>query len=396
MIRNTLYLIAAILLMTISCQASGLLSQPNALSRAAVRDSGGMGFRPGPVSNFLVEIIWPRERQEAVYAHRPYEVRIIPRDRFMNPTDTTLRIRLAARFSGEFDAVTQGFFEFDMDIDGPTSFIMMSNTERSVRDQGQWILVYCVDSLQVSGQSSNFSVLSHAPMPVELRSPSEARSLVMYAPLKETNTDTFSWDVPVPADPYSEMRAPWNDSILISDQPRYTFVLTNERGLWPVRVPSDGEGLMPTKTFTQPELHQILKRIDPPYGAVPIVRWHVESSDGQYSGGSIPDSRTLQIQWSTATSVEGNGIITEPSLSQNYPNPFNPATAITFSIPDRMRAKLTVHDNLGREVAVLIDEELEPGRHTATFDGSAVPSGTYIYRLESRGIVLSRQMTLVK
>ena len=51
---------------------------------------------------------------------------------------------------------------------------------------------------------------------------------------------------------------------------------------------------------------------------------------------------------------------------------------------------------LGREVAVLVKDLMEAGVHTAKFDGSALSSGVYVYRLESGGAVLSKKMLMLK
>ena len=92
---------------------------------------------------------------------------------------------------------------------------------------------------------------------------------------------------------------------------------------------------------------------------------------------------------------------TEFSLEQNYPNPFNPSTAISFSIPERSFVTLKVYDILGREVAELINEELETGRFEKTFEANNLASGVYIYRITSmnEGRIFfneSKQMLLIK
>src|SRR4030095_2710720 len=48
-------------------------------------------------------------------------------------------------------------------------------------------------------------------------------------------------------------------------------------------------------------------------------------------------------------------------LYQNYPNPFNPAAVIKFDIPKQSYVKLAVFDILGRESAVLVNENLKAG-----------------------------------
>ncbi len=73
------------------------------------------------------------------------------------------------------------------------------------------------------------------------------------------------------------------------------------------------------------------------------------------------------------------------SLKQNYPNPFNPSTSISFGISQSGNAKLTVFDILGREVAVLVNENLTAGEYKINFNASSLPSGVYMYRLNVNG-----------
>ena len=94
--------------------------------------------------------------------------------------------------------------------------------------------------------------------------------------------------------------------------------------------------------------------------------------------------------------LASDGIITRFELAQNYPNPFNPVTQITYSVPRNDQVRLCVYDVLGREVATLVNEVQTAGTYTATFDGSNLSSGIYLYRLESGGTVLTNKMMLVK
>jgi len=84
------------------------------------------------------------------------------------------------------------------------------------------------------------------------------------------------------------------------------------------------------------------------------------------------------------------------SLESNYPNPFNPTTTIVFVIPKSERVALKIYDQLGREVAVLLESELAAGRHTVVFDAKNLASGVYIYRLQAGAYVLQKQMQLIK
>ncbi|MBE0646096.1 MAG: T9SS type A sorting domain-containing protein [Bacteroidetes bacterium] len=83
-------------------------------------------------------------------------------------------------------------------------------------------------------------------------------------------------------------------------------------------------------------------------------------------------------------------------LAQNYPNPFNPSTEITFTLPQGGQTMLRVYNLLGQEVATLVNEFRNAGTHRATFDASNLPTGMYIYRLESGSFSASRKMMLSK
>ena len=86
----------------------------------------------------------------------------------------------------------------------------------------------------------------------------------------------------------------------------------------------------------------------------------------------------------------------EYSLSHNYPNPFNPSTKINYTVPVQSRVTIRVYDLLGREVATLVDENHPAGRYTVTFDGSALTSGIYIYRMNTGSKVMSHKLMLIK
>jgi hypothetical protein len=84
------------------------------------------------------------------------------------------------------------------------------------------------------------------------------------------------------------------------------------------------------------------------------------------------------------------------SISQNYPNPFNPVTNIGFRVADFGLVKLTIYDILGKEIAIIVNEEMQPGSYNVDWDASNYPSGVYFYKIKSGDFVESKKMVLVK
>ena len=121
------------------------------------------------------------------------------------------------------------------------------------------------------------------------------------------------------------------------------------------------------------------------------------------------ESALLILAQKKSVGVEGGGTGTddgsEPArvtaLHQNYPNPFNPATSVAFSLSSRERVTVAVYDVSGRRVAVLVDEDVEPGVSSVRWDGRddagmEVSSGTYFVRMTVGSELFEKKMTLLR
>ncbi len=84
------------------------------------------------------------------------------------------------------------------------------------------------------------------------------------------------------------------------------------------------------------------------------------------------------------------------SLSQNYPNPFNPSTTIKYEISELSFVTLKVYDVLGKEVATLVNEELEAGEYEIDFIAGDLPSGIYFYTFRSGFFVKTKKMLMLR
>jgi len=88
-------------------------------------------------------------------------------------------------------------------------------------------------------------------------------------------------------------------------------------------------------------------------------------------------------------------------LYQNYPNPFNPVTKIKFSVPSNVKretsnVRIGIFDVLGREVALLFNEEKIPGIYEVEWDASHFSSGIYFYQLKVDQFLSTKKMILTK
>ena len=84
------------------------------------------------------------------------------------------------------------------------------------------------------------------------------------------------------------------------------------------------------------------------------------------------------------------------SLSQNYPNPFNQSTIFNFQCPLKSRVSLKVYDVSGREVATVVNEELNAGSYSVRFDAGNLASGIYFYRLNAGDFSDTKKLILLK
>ncbi len=103
----------------------------------------------------------------------------------------------------------------------------------------------------------------------------------------------------------------------------------------------------------------------------------------------------------TTESFENATIPDQFALHSAYPNPFNPVTTIRFDLPKQSDVKIIIYNNLGKIVKVLINSNLNAGRHTVQWDskdrfGEAVSAGVYLYKIEAGDYQATKKMILLK
>jgi hypothetical protein len=88
-------------------------------------------------------------------------------------------------------------------------------------------------------------------------------------------------------------------------------------------------------------------------------------------------------------------------LAQPHPNPFNPVTTINWEIFKSGTVEVAIFDLTGRRVKILVQESLDPGSYSTSWDGTnlagnLMPSGTYLVGMSRDGEVETRKISLIK
>lgn len=159
-------------------------------------------------------------------------------------------------------------------------------------------------------------------------------------------------------------------------------------------------GLVPGSSYTTRITPSI---ISPSIGVTPLSLVTTDVTPKVTVKDFTPQVVIPKLRIETLASVTGVGgskaidiVQGKFALYQSYPNPFNPTTTIQFSIPHREHLTLKVFDMLGREVATLVNGELDSGEHSVVFGAKDLPSGVYFYRLQAGSFVEQRKMVIIK
>ncbi|MCH8171018.1 MAG: T9SS type A sorting domain-containing protein, partial [Bacteroidetes bacterium] len=68
----------------------------------------------------------------------------------------------------------------------------------------------------------------------------------------------------------------------------------------------------------------------------------------------------------------------------------------SFQLSSVSKVSLKVYDLLGREVAVLVNEEKPAGIYKVNFNAGNLPSGVYFYKMKAGSFVQTKKLILMK
>ena len=91
-------------------------------------------------------------------------------------------------------------------------------------------------------------------------------------------------------------------------------------------------------------------------------------------------------------SIPGDMALLHPA----HPNPFNASAQISFELFRQEQVTLTIYNISGGEVAILLDEELQPGTYGRRFEAGSLSSGVYFAELKTGAGTQAQKLLLVK
>jgi len=152
-----------------------------------------------------------------------------------------------------------------------------------------------------------------------------------------------------------------------------------------------------------PELYNLLyqdwhyiKRIEP-YGNGTKVYWWVtaQNVDGEMASTEV-DSFLIGT-----LNVDNDFTPSKFKVFGNYPNPFNPVTNINFSVDKASDITISIFSLTGQIIRQFNLGVTKPGNNSITWNGrdmigNDVPSGVYMYKIQSGEYSKFKKMTLLK
>ena len=205
----------------------------------------------------------------------------------------------------------------------------------------------------------------------------------------DVGADEFNGIGPVTQAP--TLVAPSNNAVLVELNPLMNWDNTTYALNYHILISTDstfGSSLYDSDTISA-------SQVQLPNNFLAVNTKYYWKVSGKNSLGEGPFSSVWNFT-TGVTNIEPTSLPTVFELYQNYPNPFNPTTKIKFDIPKSSFVSLKVYDITGREVATLVNSDLEPQRYEVEWNGAQFASGVYFFRITAGDFVKVQKMILTK
>ena len=112
-------------------------------------------------------------------------------------------------------------------------------------------------------------------------------------------------------------------------------------------------------------------------------------------------TRIFEPNFTVNIKEQSESIIEESNLYSNFPNPFNPSTNVKFELNKSETVLIKVYNILGKEIKLLLNENLPAGEYTIQWDGkdnkgNSLPGGVYFIQMRTANYYKSIKTILLK
>jgi len=74
----------------------------------------------------------------------------------------------------------------------------------------------------------------------------------------------------------------------------------------------------------------------------------------------------------------------------------NPTTNIKFAVPNNEFVSIKIYDVLGKEAAIVLNENKQAGTYEVNFNASSLSSGVYFYKMTAGKFSSIKKMVVLK
>ena len=127
-----------------------------------------------------------------------------------------------------------------------------------------------------------------------------------------------------------------------------------------------------------------------PFPALDILG-NIRILDGNTDGLAIIDMGAYEFI-SGATGVNGFYHQNSELNVRSYPNPFSSATTIEYLLGESGEVNLTIYNNIGQPVAVLVNEFRPQGRQQIEWNAAGLTPGIYYFRLAAGNLTVTKRI----
>ena len=96
------------------------------------------------------------------------------------------------------------------------------------------------------------------------------------------------------------------------------------------------------------------------------------------------------------TNIKSNELIKNKFSLSAYPNPFNPVTKINYEIPEESNVKISVYNNIGKEITTLFNSKQKPGNYNIEWNAKDYASSVYFIKVQSGKYFKTLKVILIK